>query len=102
LDAPLCQHRDIDDNGVCDKCEQAYADGKDSPTCQHRDADDDTICDYCYADYTDGKDIPDCQHRDADDNNECDLYRIRLTRTKVLCVRRNRKIRDRGTWTRLE
>ena len=73
-----CQHRDADDNSLCDKCGEGYTDGKDiddTPTCQHRDADDNSLCDKCGESYTDGKDIddtPTCQHRDADDNSLCD------------------------------
>ena len=57
-----CQHRDADDNSLCDKCGESYTDGKDvedSTSCQHRDADDNTLCDKCGESYTDGKDIDD-------------------------------------------
>ena len=76
--AAVCQHRDIDDDSLCDKCYEAYTDGKDTPAaiiCQHRDVDDDSLCDKCYEAYTDGKDTPAatiCQHRDVDDDSLCD------------------------------
>ena len=57
-----CQHRDADDNSLCDKCGESYTDGKDindSTPCQHRDADDNSLCDNCGESYTDGKDLPD-------------------------------------------
>ncbi len=75
---PFCQHRDADDDSLCDKCSEPYTDGKDiedTPACQHRDADDDSLCDKCGKPYTDGKDVEDkpiCQHRDADDDSLCD------------------------------
>ena len=55
----ICQHRDEDDNGICDKCETEYSDGVDGTVylCQHRDLDDDTHCDKCSAFYSDGMDI---------------------------------------------
>jgi len=72
----LCQHRDSDDNSLCDTCGEAYADGLDTEIyiCRHRDANDDGKCDECRRAYTDGKDIADtiCQHRDADDDSKCD------------------------------
>ncbi len=77
-DEPECQHRDADDNSLCDKCGEVYTDGKDiedEPECQHRDAEDNSLCDECGEAYADGKDIedkPECQHRDADDNSLCD------------------------------
>ena len=77
-DNQICEHRDADDNSLCDKCGEAYTDGKDvedEPTCEHRDADDNSLCDECGAEYTDGKDVedePTCEHRDADDNSLCD------------------------------
>ncbi len=71
----LCQHRDEDDDSLCDKCEEEYTDGIDIPICQHRDADDDSFCDECEEEYTDGIDIPICQHRDTDDNGMCDKCR---------------------------
>ena len=62
----ICKdHRDANDDGKCDKCEDAYTDGCDV----HRDADDDYKCDKCGTAYTDGCDI----HRDADDNGKCDF-----------------------------
>ena len=27
--APVCQHRDADDNALCDKCNESYTDGTD-------------------------------------------------------------------------
>ena len=74
----VCQHRDADDNLLCDKCGESYTDGKDvedAPVCQHRDADDNLLCDKCGENYTDGKDVGDapvCEHIDADDNYLCD------------------------------
>ena len=31
----VCQHRDADDNSLCDKCGEGYTDGKDKGECQH-------------------------------------------------------------------
>ncbi len=73
--APVCQHRDADDNNLCDKCSVAHADGKDilDEPCQHRDADDDDLCDECAEPYSDGKDLPDEQmHGDLDKDHNCD------------------------------
>ena len=73
-----CQHRDADDNSLCDNCGESYTDGKDvegSTPCSHRDADDNSLCDKCGESYTDGKDVEGstpCSHRDADDNSLCD------------------------------
>ncbi len=58
----VCQHRDADDNSLCDKCGESYTDGIDvtlenTPSvCQHRDADDNALCDKCGEAYTDGID----------------------------------------------
>ena len=74
-----CQHRDADDNSLCDKCGESYTDGKDvddSTPCSHRDANDNSLCDNCGESYTDGKDVEGstpCSHRDADDNSLCDI-----------------------------
>ena len=70
----VCQHRDVNDDGACDKCSASYTDGKDLvDQCSHRDKDDDNLCDRCDAAYTDGKDVfAACQHRDADDDGRCD------------------------------
>ena len=69
-----CQHKDADDNALCDKCGEAFEDGKDLPDpCTHRDADDNALCDNCGVAFEDEKDVPDpCTHRDADDNALCD------------------------------
>ena len=59
-DTDVCQHRDADDDGLCDKCGDGYTDGKDlpdEPACQHRDADDNGKCDECGEDFEDGKDF---------------------------------------------
>ena len=61
-DNQICEHRDADDNSLCDECGAEYTDGKDvedEPTCEHRDADDNSLCDKCGEAYTDGKDIED-------------------------------------------
>ncbi len=52
-----CQHRDADDNSLCDNCQQPYTDGIDILPCSHRDADDDSLCDHCGESYEDGIDI---------------------------------------------
>ena len=81
----VCQHRDVNDDSLCDKCSASYTDGKDlpdEPVCQHRDANDDTACDSCGGYYEDGKDLldaPVCQHRDADDNGKCDKCGVAYT-----------------------
>ena len=71
-----CQHRDADDNSLCDKCGESYSDGNETVAtpCQHRDADDNSLCDKCGESYTDGNETAatPCQHRDADDNSLCD------------------------------
>jgi hypothetical protein len=57
-----CQHRDADDNSICDTCGEGYTDDKDadnSTPCSHRDADDNSLCDKCGESYTDGKDVED-------------------------------------------
>ena len=75
---PKCDHRDANDDDLCDKCGVSYSDGVDipvEPECDHRDADDDNLCDKCGESYSDGVDIPvepECDHRDSDDDNLCD------------------------------
>lgn len=72
-----CNHRDADDDYVCDYCGELYFDQNDSTgggnggsnKCDHRDKNDDGICDYCNRLYEDGSD---CTHRDKDDNGICD------------------------------
>ena len=66
----FCQHRDTDDDNLCDKCSESYSDGQDV-FCEHRDANDDLICDECRQLYDDGKDVF-CEHRDANDDYLCD------------------------------
>ena len=58
---------DADDNGICDKCRNAFDDGCD----HHIDKNDDGVCDTqdCGAAFTDGCD----NHRDADDDGVCDV-----------------------------
>ena len=52
-----CEHRDRDDNGVCDKCGKEYTDGEDKrDTCEHSDKDNNSACDECGEEYTDGQD----------------------------------------------
>ena len=65
-----CEHRDADDNSLCDKCGESFTDAKDL-TCEHRDADDNSLCDKCGESFTDERDIA-CEHRDADDDGKCD------------------------------
>ena len=73
---PACQHRDANDDGLCDKCNAAYTDGAELPpaTCEHRDANDDAFCDNCGEAYEDGAELPPttCEHRDANDDAFCD------------------------------
>ena len=68
-----CQHRDADDDGKCDKCDEDYTDGKDiedePDPCQHRDANDDGKCDKCGEEYSDNHEV----HVDKDDNGYCDV-----------------------------
>ena len=54
-----CQHRDANDDSLCDNCSVSYTDGKDleDPVCQHRDINDDNLCDKCSEAYTDGIDV---------------------------------------------
>ena len=77
----VCQHRDINDDSLCDKCSESYTDGKDLvEQCSHRDKDDDNLCDRCDTAYTDGKDVFEaCQHRDADDDSRCDFCNVAYT-----------------------
>ena len=77
----VCQHRDVNDDGACDKCSASYTDGKDViEPCQHRDKDDDNLCDKCEISYSDGKDVfAACQHRDADDDSRCDSCYVSYT-----------------------
>lgn len=77
-----CEHRDADDNALCDKCGEAFTDGTETPdtppaTCEHRDADDNGLCDKCGETFSDGTETPDtppvtCEHRDANDDALCD------------------------------
>ena len=76
----VCQHRDADDNSLCDKCGESYTDGKDvddSTPCSHRDADDNSLCDKCGESYTDGKDLPDEHTHD---------YTVKNTDSKYLAT----------------
>ena len=68
----VCQHRDADDDSLCDMCGQDYTDGADVDFCQHRDKTDDGRCDKCGKTYSDGADGDFCQHRDEDDSGLCD------------------------------
>ena len=65
----FCQHRDMNDDAICDKCDEKYSDGIDKELCQHYDADDNGYCDNCLENYSDGAD---CHHRDINDDNKCD------------------------------
>ena len=95
----VCQHRDADDNNLCDKCEEKYTDGKDLPDyaiCQHRDADDSGLCDYCNGVYSDGDDTTyPHQHRDKTDDGKCDKCGTAysdgtdLTDTVTICQHRD-------------
>ena len=71
-DNPPCEHRDADDNSLCDECGESYSDGDEPAPCGHRDADDNSLCDKCGESYTDGDESAPCEHRDADDNSLCD------------------------------
>lgn len=57
-----CAHRDINDDGKCERCASDFTDG-----CEHYDSDDDKKCDKCNEDFDDG-----CDHRDASDDGRCD------------------------------
>ena len=73
----VCQHRDADDNSLCDKCGESYTDGKDvddSTPCSHRDADDNSLCDKCGESYTDSKDITDEHTHDYTAKNTDSKY----------------------------
>lgn len=59
-----CEHRDADDNGICDLCEEPFTDSCDV----HRDANDDGKCDNGGEAYTDQCDF----HVDATDDKKCD------------------------------
>ena len=78
-----CQHRDADDNSLCDNCGESYTDGKDvddSTPCQHRDADDNSLCDKCGESYTDGKDLADEHTHD---------YTVKNTDSEYLAIAAN-------------
>ena len=66
-----CQHKDANDDNLCDKCGNDFSDGKDqvTPQCNHRDADDNFKCDKCGALYTDGNETgggaTKCEHKDS-------------------------------------
>ena len=76
-------HRDADDDGKCDTCEEPFEDGGEipddgptvdeqpdlTPVCTHRDMNADGFCDDC------AEKFPDCtaeSHRDLDDDGKCD------------------------------
>lgn len=74
-------HSDIDKNGYCDVCNEAY-------TCPgHKDANSDRMCDFCLAEYSHSDHYDDngdfkcdicgapyiCVHEDADADGACDL-----------------------------
>ena len=71
-----CEHRDADDNALCDKCGEAFTDGTETPdtppaTCEHRDANDDDLCDKCGEAFSDGAETPDTPPTpDGDRENE--------------------------------
>ena len=82
-----CDHRDKNDNGICDKCGAEFSDGDEpstepegpeEPECEHVDANDDNVCDKCGAEFSDGDEPstepegPECEHVDANDDNACD------------------------------
>ena len=75
---PVCQHRDADDNALCDLCQSPFSDGHEAnvaPNCRHRDANDDFRCDHCGENFTDGYDRQQdstCSHRDLNDDLLCD------------------------------
>ena len=62
-----CTHRDADDNGKCDMCDEEFMDGDDTPdtpdtpeepeVCEHTDVDDDGKCDSCGEDFFDGIEV---------------------------------------------
>ena len=58
-----CEHRDENDDGLCDKCGEVYSDGEEP--CEHRDENKDEYCDICGLHYY-------CRHIDEDDNGLCD------------------------------
>ncbi len=83
-----CNHRDGDDNALCDECGLAFEDGEETPedpetpetpenpsdpetpeACEHRDADDNGECDECGEDFEDGCDR---EHKDTNDDGKCD------------------------------
>ncbi len=71
----VCQHRDANDDNLCDRCNAAYTDGVDISACEHRDADDDALCDICGVSYADGEENPDApseDHKDSDKDHACD------------------------------
>ena len=79
-----CEHRDADDDALCDSCGAEFSDGDESVNlpCEHRDADDDALCDKCAQSFTDGKDVADepCQHKDANADYICDECEAALQR----------------------
>ena len=52
-----CNHKDANDDFLCDICGEEYEDGKDA--CVHRDENDDYVCDVCGDKHDDGPDKPD-------------------------------------------
>ena len=76
--AAECQHKDANDDNLCDKCGNDFSDGKDqvTPQCNHRDADDNFKCDKCGALYTDGNETgggaTKCEHKDSNGDDICD------------------------------
>ncbi len=61
--APVCEHRDADDNYKCDKCGFEFTDDCDV---KHLDDDGNLVCDLCETA------IP-CEHVDEDGNGICDI-----------------------------
>lgn len=70
-----CEHRDADDDSLCDHCGENYSDATDvtaPPVCQHRDADDNALCDTCGEAHSDGIDVlPQVHDHTYDAENTC-------------------------------
>ena len=81
---PKCDHRDANDNNICDKCGVKFSDGKEpssepeepdepedpeEPQCNHVDLDESGTCDKCGAEYSDGYEPDDYKQMPGSSNS---------------------------------
>ena len=63
-----CKHRDRDDDGICDKCDEEVEIDEDEKACNHKDRDSDGICDKCDEEVEIDEDDKGNTDKDDDDN----------------------------------